>query len=190
MIALGIDQASTTGWTVGATNWNLDQWISGRFAAPKRPYPGERFLVVYEKIGELIEKYQPDVMACEAVYDPFRRLIAEARQDTFPKHTYSPSMLEFLHTLKGVVQMAGAKYSIPVEVYASQSWRATLKLPRKPEGAPDKWIKQQVIRWVRRVGGKIEGSDEADSFGICFHALHGKAAVARIPSLLDLASEG
>jgi Holliday junction resolvasome RuvABC endonuclease subunit len=189
MKALGVDQATVSGWTIGSTKTELRDWISGRFAAPKRPYPGERFLVVYERMCQLIEDHQPDVVACEAVYDPVRQLVADvqAGKDS-ALGRYNPTTLAFLHTLQGVVLMAAAKYGVPAEVYPSNSWRATLKLPRKPDGADDKWIKQATAAWVRRLGGKAVGPDECDSFGICFHALHGRAAVARIPSLFDLAA--
>lgn len=189
MKALGVDQATVSGWTIGSTRTELKDWISGRFSAPKRPYPGERFRVVYVRMCELIEEHQPDVVACEAVYDPVRQLVADiqaGKEGALGR--YNPTTLAFLHALQAVILMAAAEFSVPAEVYASNTWRATLKLPPKPFGAPDKWIKQQTAAWVKRLGGTAVGPDECDSFGICFHALHGKAAVARIPSLFDLAA--
>lgn len=189
MIALGIDQATRSGWTVGSTRWDLKDWKTGRFSAPKRPFPGERFLIVFDKVCELIKDHRPDVIACEAVYDPIRQLVAAIQAgDDKALSRYNPTTLAFLYALQGHVLSAAAKHAIPAEVYPSNSWRATLKLGHKPADADDKWIKRQTAAWVKRFSGKELGEDEADSFGICFHALHGKAAVARAPSLFEIAS--
>ena len=32
---------------------------------------------------------------------------------------------------------------------------------------------------VRRLGGRIETTDEADAWGLCFYALHGQAGIRR-----------
>lgn len=185
---LALDQATKTGWTFGGTKIELREWKSGRFKAPKRDELGERLLVVYDSVLSLIDEFDPDVLAYEQPYDPTHDAVAAVRAGKEPRGGYSRDTMNFLQGVKAAVAMAASRRSVPTESYPPQSWQSTLQLPKAPmfeaEGdalirAKQRWRKKAILTKVRSLGAKVETEDEADSWGICLHACHGKAAVAR-----------
>ena len=185
---LALDQATKTGWTFGGTKIPLHEWKSGHFKAPKRDELGERLLVVFDSVISLIETYQPDLLAYETPYDPTYDAVSAVKAGKEPRGGYSRETMNFLQGVKAAVAMAASRCSVPTESYPPQSWQATLQLPRAPffEGEGDalirrkqKWRKQTILAKVRSMGATVETEDEADSFSICLHACHGRAANAR-----------
>lgn len=181
---LALDQATRSGWTFGGTKIPLKDWKSGHFKAPKRDEEGERLIIVHDSVLSLIDQYGPDLIAYEQMFDPtFTDAKDGKERPNFNRHT-----MNFLQRVAGAVMMAAARRSIPTECYPPQSWQATLQLPKPPffevEGealirARQKWRKKAIYQKVRAMGAQVETEDEADSFGICLHACHGKPAVSR-----------
>lgn len=177
---LAIDQATQTGWTFGGSNLDLADWPSGHFRAPKRPEEGERLIIIEDSLLELIDKYDPDVLVYEEPYDPTWDAVAAAKKGKQPRSGYNRSTMQFLQRVKGCVLMAAARRSIPTESYPPRSWQATLNLPTLPYDPTDPNRKKKMVREaVRRMGANVSTFDEADSWGLCFHALHGKPGQAR-----------
>jgi Holliday junction resolvasome RuvABC endonuclease subunit len=176
MKVLALDQATQTGWTIGGDKVPLPKWTSGRFRAPKRDQLGERLIIVHDSVLALIEEHQPDMLALEQVFDP---VISSTKSGDSPAINYNSKTVSFLQKLMGAVEMAAARHSIPYDVYTSRAWRSTLKLPHKPPTADSKWIKRVTLRKVLSMGAKVGNEDEADSWGICYHALHGAPAARR-----------
>lgn len=192
---LALDQATTSGWCFGGTKIDLKDWQIGRFQAPKRPEVGERLLIVFDSTRALIERFKPDLMAFEAPYDPTYDAIADARAGKEQRVFANRDTMNFLQQVAGAIQMAAARHGVPTEAYPPQSWQSTLKLPPPPPSLveevaamPDekkrfaakrKWKKAEIVRAVQRLGGMVDTSDEADAWGICLHACHGKPAVKR-----------
>lgn len=176
---LGFDQATRCGWTFGGTKIPLPQWLSGHFRAPKRDEEGERLIILEDGALSLIDRFGPDLIAYEEPFDPTWDAIAAIKAGKEPRQGYSRATMQFLQRVKGAIIMAAARRSVPTESYPPRSWRATLKLPPKPVGADSEWIKRATRDAVRRLGATVETFDEADAWGICFHACHGKAGIER-----------
>ena len=190
---LALDQATRTGWTVGGSKIELTDWVSGHFKAPKRDEEGERLNIVYDETLALIEKYQPDLVAYERMFNP---TFTDAKRGV-ERQQFNVEIMAFLERVAGAVKMAAARTSTPTEAVRPQSWQATLKLPRKstlaelhlnerpdfknplPELSDPQWKKKMTMRAVRMLGAHVTTFDEADSWGICYHCLHGKPAVER-----------
>lgn len=203
MKCLAFDQATTTGWTIGASNLPLEKWKAGRFKAPKRPEQGERFILVEDGALALIDEFEPDLIVYEEIYDPSwdnaRRVIAgeEARTE------YARGTMQFLVGVKTAILMAAARRSIPTEGYATRSWRSVLQLPKPPTPPYDgmsakqvrewqrRWVKKATINKLQAMGAHVEQQDEADAFGLCLYALTGRPAAARAQfDLLARVKEG
>lgn len=193
-IVLALDQATKTGWTVGSPRLAFNEWTSGFFKAPKRPDEGERLIIIEDSVLALIDAYKPSLIAMERRFNPTRDAIEAARQGREARVGFDLTTMDFLTKVQAAVQMAAARRSLPIEDYAAQSWRATLKMPKAPDylkeewaalgpgkeyAARKKWIKATVVKLVKQYGGKVEGHDEADSWGICLHACHGEPAAKR-----------
>ena len=179
MKILAFDQATTSGWTFGGTKLDLREWKSGHFKAPKRDSEGDRLIIIEDSALSLIDEYGPDLIVWEEPYDPSWDAVAAARAGKPARQGYSRSTMQFLQRVKGAIMMAAARRSLATESYQPRTWRATLKLPHRPPGAPSDWIKKETLATVKRLGGNVKTFDEADSWGICFHALHGKAGIQR-----------
>ena len=177
---LAFDQATTTGWTFGGTQIDLKDWKSGRFKAPKRDEEGERLCIIEDGALSLIDEFEPDLIAYEEPYDPTWDAVTAAKKGKPIRRGFDRKVMQFLQRVKGAIIMAAARRSIATESYQPRTWQATLKVPaQKPFDAPNDWKKRAVMEHVRRMGGKVETFDEADSFGICYHACHGKAGIKR-----------
>ncbi len=194
MKVLAIDQATNSGWTFGASNLPFDQWVSGHFRAPKRDEEGERLIIIEDSVLALIDEYQPDLLAYESPYDPSWDAVNAAKAGKEPRHGYDRKTMQFLQRVKGALMMAAARRSLPTESYPPQSWQATLRLPKisnaqweawsalpdaRRQAARRKWKKEIIKATIERLGGNVGTFDEADSWGIAFHALHGKAGARR-----------
>jgi len=191
MKILAFDQATTTGWCFGSTIIDLRDWETGHFVAPKRPLEGERLILVEDGVLELIDRFKPGLVVHEEPYDPTPDMARAVRAGKEPRTGYNQATIHFLQRVKGAIMMAAARRSIPVEGYLPRSWQSTFKLPMKPpsdawvtgrDGKPKVdplWKKKAVMRYVRSLGANVETWDEADAFGICYHACHGKPGMER-----------
>ncbi len=175
MKVIGIDQATTSGFCLAGDKIDFADWTTGHFKAAKRPEEGDRLNFIYDSILGLIDGFEPDLLACESAFDPTVQDFKSGKE----RPQFNRSTMQFLQRIKGAVIMAAARRSIPVEEYQPRSWRVTLKLPEKPYGADSKWIKRETQTALARYGIKTATLDEADAAGIAFHALHGKAGIAR-----------
>jgi Holliday junction resolvasome RuvABC endonuclease subunit len=181
---LAFDQSSAkSGWTFGSTATPLGEWISGRFRAPKRDEIGERMNIIYDAALDLIDIHGPDIVVIERPFDPsWQEATAAAKGEEY-RQQFSRATMNLLQMVRGAILMAAARRSVPTEDYPTQSWQATLKLPYPPADIPKAkrslWKKEEVRRIVTRMGAKVETLDESDSWGLCFHALHGKAGIKR-----------
>ena len=172
---LALDQATTTGWCCAGTGIALSEWTCGHFRAPKRPFEGQRLIIIHDHVLVLIDDWKPDVVALEAPFDP----TVQDMKAGIERPQFNRATMQFLQRVKAAVLMAAARRSIPTEEYQPRTWRATLKLPQRPPDADSKWLKQQTVAVIRRLGIAIKTNDEADAAGIAFHACHGKAGVKR-----------
>lgn len=195
MRILAFDQASLSGWCFGGSKIDFKDWETGHFQAPKRPEVGERLLIVFDSARKLIERFKPDLMAWETPYDPTWDAVKDAREGKEQRVFANRDTMNFLQQVAGAIQMAAARHGVPTESYPPQSWQSTLKLPPPPPSMTEewaamtdekkrfaarrKWKKEEIVRAVIRLGGKVQTSDEADAWGICLHACHGKPAAKR-----------
>lgn len=190
MRVLSFDQATITGWCIGGDKLPLPQWVTGHFKTPKRDVVGERLVIAADTIGQLMDDHLPDLVVWETRFDPS---LVERRGEETAWKTNSKTR-DFLCKIEGLLQEATARRGIMSEHYGSRTWRATLKLPSISQQQWDawrdmspslqqsrrtKWLKDQTILAVRRLGGQVETADEGDAWGIAFHAIHGKAGIAR-----------
>jgi Holliday junction resolvasome RuvABC endonuclease subunit len=187
---LALDQATRSGWTFGGTKLDLRQWKSGHFSAPRRDEEGERLNLIYDNCLCLIDEHQPDLVAYEEPFDPTWDALEALKKGKQPRSNFNRTTLTFLERVKGAVMMAASRRSVPTEGYSPRQWQATLQLPKTPAADPrwdestqvklrQKWRKQAIFKRVLALGGRITTEDEADSWGICLHACHGKVANAR-----------
>lgn len=199
--ALAFDQATTTGYTFGGTKIDLPQWQSGHFQALKRPLPEERLVLIEDTAGKLMDQFKPDIVIFE---QPFNPTFSDSKKGV-QRIQFDQKVMEFLSGVMWAVRMAAARRAIPTEGYAPRTWRSALDLPSKPRltmddiaerakaGIEDKVarfkgdeIKKLTREAVRRLGAHVETLDEADSWGLCYYALCGKAGARRAQEdLLD-----
>lgn len=178
---LAIDQSSTNnGWTFGSTSLDLKAWTTGKFRVPKRPEIGERLIIMEDTLLELIDRFDPDLLVHEKPFDP---TWSEAKADHAGKpvrRQFNRKTMQLLQKVEGVVLMAAARRGLAVEAYEARSWQATLNLPKVAYDPSDANAKKKLVRQaVRMMGANVETFDEADSWGICYHALHGKPGMER-----------
>lgn len=185
---LALDQATVTGYAVGDNHSFENKTVEfGRFKAPKRQVLGERLLIFYGTLNELIDFYKPDILVYEKVFVPRPEPVrfddaGKYVQPRKPKIPYNPDVTEFLLKLAGIVGLVAAKRLLPVEEYGPSSWRKTAL----GHGHPDEPKKAMRLR-AKQLGYNVEVDDESDAIGILMHALHGPPANARAQTdLLDL----
>lgn len=190
---LALDQATRTGWTVGGAKINLPQWISGHFHAPKRDEEGERLCLIEDSCLSLIDDHRPDLIVYEEPFDPTWDALEALKKGKEPRSNFNRNTLAFLQRVKGAVMMAAARRGIPTESYTPRQWQSILEMPKGPELIPQhiatdpqalvqyrqKWRKKLIFDRCRKLGARIETSDEADSWAMCLYACHGKAGAAR-----------
>lgn len=178
---LAIDQSSTNnGWTFGSPQLDLRAWTTGKFRTPKRPEIGERLIIMEDTLLELIDRFDPDLLAYEKPFDPTWSEAKKEQEGKKVRRQFNRKTMQLLQKVEGVVLMAAARRDLPVESYQARSWQATLNLPFVEYDEKDPNRKKKVIRdAVRRMGADVSTFDEADSWGICYHACHGKPAAER-----------
>jgi hypothetical protein len=190
MKVLAFDQATVTGWCIGGDKIPLPQWVTGHFKTPKRDVVGERLVIAADTIGQLMDDHLPDLVVWETRFDPS---LVERRGEASPWKTNAATR-DFLCKIEGLLEEATARRGIMSEHYGSRTWRATLKLPAlsaqqwdawggltpsQVQSRRTKWIKDETMKAIRRLGGKVGTTDEADAWGIAFHSLHGQAGIKR-----------
>lgn len=182
---LALDQSSSrTGWAFGTPN---DKPTYGSFRSPKRDVVGERLAIVYDELGALMDKYEPDLCAFETPFFPVDRgpkkdgetyrfssrvgVVKEKQGAAF-----NPKVISLLQKVAGIVELQAARRGIPVESYASRSWPPTILGMSVPHGADAKIMVRQRCR---ALGMPTEGDDESDAIGIWYHAAYGAPAATR-----------
>ncbi len=188
---LAFDQATVTGWCFGGTKIDFPLWRTGHFRMPKRDVEGERLVIIRDEVMVLCAQHQPDLVVWETPFDP---TVIEPRPGAKPAIMTNRTTIRFLTKLEGVLQEVTARLGIPAESYAPRSWRTALKLPginaqqwetwkgmtpAQVQAKRTKFTKDQTMLAVRRLGGRIETPDEADAWGLCFYACHGRAGIKR-----------
>jgi hypothetical protein len=191
---LALDQATTTGYCLASSSLPLEKWKTGHFRAPKRDIDGERFVLIEDTVIALAKDWEPDFIAYELPYDPTHEMMQRAAAGKPVRAQYNQKTMRFLRGVEVALEMAATRLVLPLEAYTPKAWRATLKLPgitpqiwetfrdmtdAGRQAMRTKTIKQQTILAVRRLGGQIQTNDEADAWGIAFHALHGQPGIKR-----------
>lgn len=182
---LAFDQSSSrTGWAFGIPGENPKH---GSFRSPKRDVIGERLAIIYDCAGELMDEFQPDLVAMETPFFPI---------DMTPRHdgesvrfsarvgtthakkgaAFSPKVISVLQKVAGIIELQTARRGIPLESYASRSWPPTILGGSVPRDADAKVMVRQRCRLM---GMPTDSDDESDAIGIWWHAAHGAPASAR-----------
>lgn len=194
---LALDQSTgRTGWTYGGSKIPLSDWKSGHFRAPRRDEEGERLIIIHDSLLSLIDEHAPDLVAYETPFDPTFDILEALKKGKQPRSNFNRRTMDLLQGVKAAVTMAAARRNLPTETYPPRSWQATLQLPKAPAFATmepahlirvrQKWRKQAIFKRVRQMGGQVETEDEADSWGLAFHVLHGAPGAKRAQmSLLE-----
>lgn len=207
MKILALDQATKTGWAVGdETSLERRAIEFGVFKMPKRDVLGDRLMIFRSTLNEIIDHYQPELIAYERPYWPqpgaprgfvaIGKVIArlrsgssagsiigwlnavEAEEGGPPK--ISADTLQFLQKVEGLVITTATERHLPYEGYASQSWRKTaVGYGHAPPGAEDEHMKKAMMAKAKLLGYKPDSYDESDAIGILIHALHGPPGSAR-----------
>lgn len=177
MRALGIDQATVSGWCAGDAGTTRG-WAFGSFRMPKRDDQGERLVIFRDGLVDLIERYKPDIVAYEQVYQPVGEHNARKADDAKGPR-FNVKTIGFLKNLEGVLIECTARHGIITHHYPSASWRVTaLGMGRLP-GAPAGELKRMMVRRAKSLGYDVKDDNEADAIGILMHELMGPPAAAR-----------
>lgn len=219
MRILALDQATQTGWAVGDQNSFERKTVDkGVFRMPKRPAMGERLLYFRNGLLERIDHFKPDLIAHEEPYWPHqsapagtisvgyaKALVLKVSsgamtkgaaladlsriEEKEPAGQISADMLQFLQMVKGQLIEVAAERGVPVESYASSTWRKTaLGMGRAPKGSEKGILKKMMMAKAKALGFPCETEDEAEAIGILLHALHGAPAAERAQGdLLEMA---
>ena len=180
---LALDQSTATGFCLAGTNLPLDQWETGRFRLPKRAELGERLLVAFKETSSLIERWWPDVLALEEPFSPIGEIIATARAGKPITKAFNVETTNLLQMIRGAVITAAAAQSVPTETYTPSTWRKNfVGYGMAPKGSAKDHMKRAVFNRVVMLGGKPGNFDEADAWGIAYHACHGRAGAERAQS--------
>lgn len=179
MRILALDQATVTGWAVGDDKAFQDRKVEfGRFKVSKRAVLGERLLIFGNSLRDRIEFYKPELIAYERVFVPApnegKFVDGKWSPPDKPKIPYNPDTMSFLLKIAGILGYVAADMRIPVEEYASASWRKSFL----GHGRVDDPKKAARLR-AKQLGYDVEIDDESDAIGILFHALHGPPGSAR-----------
>lgn len=173
---LAFDQATSSGW---AFQDGDQKPIYGHFRAPKREDVGERLAFIYDRAGELMDRFEPTLVAHEKPFFPVQRggPVKPTDDQEPPKGaTFNVATISFLHKVEGVIQLQAARRGIAVESYGSRSWPPTI-LGRSAFKGED--VKAAVRSRCRTLGHNPETLDESDAIGILYHALYGAPAAKR-----------
>lgn len=189
MKVLAIDSATSSGFAAGDEHCFEDRnAVFGSFRAPKREVVGERLAIFYERLGELITKHEPELIAYEKPYFPLSMVTAaKPSKLRFSNRTgvamekgkgpaFNVGTIIFLHNLAGVIELLAAQRGIPAECYTSDQWRPTVfggPVPRDTDK------KRGVMLRMKALGFQVQTDDQSDALGILMHALHGPPASAR-----------
>lgn len=182
MIGLAIDPATATGAAWGS---ELRELKVTHFKIPKREALGERLVFLSDRIEELIVRASPDIMLTEEPFMPFQGTgKPEADEEGRTKFKFSPQTMDFLRYVKAIIHEKAARHGVPLEAYASSSWRVTALGYGRAAGVD---LKAAMMAKARTLGYSCETEDEADAIGIWMHGMLGPTAAARKQSsLLDV----
>lgn len=179
MRVLALDQSiAKTGWALADSTATPPVICFGRIITPKREIIGERLVVIRDALNSLLDEHKPDLVTFE---DPF-----VPHQGT---KTGSQEVSDALRFVLGLVHVATAERSIPMEHYHTATWRVWLTgYGRAPKGSADGFMKRQVLLSVRARGYKPADDNEGDAIGMALYAVNGDPAHARAQGdLLSLA---
>jgi crossover junction endodeoxyribonuclease RuvC len=153
MRVLGLDPGLRhTGWGIIDVAGNRLTYVAdGVVSAPVDPPLGERLVVLYRQIGEVLERFRPDEAAVE---------------ETFVNKNASSTLK--LGVARGVVLLAPAERGLPVAEYSAN-------LVKKSVVGAGHAEKTQVQMMVRRLlpGCTTMKADAADALAVAIcHAHH------------------
>ncbi len=161
MLVLGVDPGSrTTGWgLVTRHRGGYKHLASGAIHATVTEGLANRVLFIHRGVSEVISRYQPDVVAVEAIFH----------------HRSADSALKLGHA-RGVVLLAAAEAGLSIYEYAP----AHIKKAVSGYGRADK---AQVARMVEMLLGEtMTGTfDITDALAVAItHLAHGPAGNMRV----------
>jgi Holliday junction resolvasome RuvABC endonuclease subunit len=190
MKILAFDQATKTGWCFGDPDGAKP--IFGKFHAPKRDADGERLMIIYDYAGELMDRWQPDLVVHEKAFMPVgdaysggdpvpakfsnRVGFTKGKREKGQRAAFNVKVISLLQKIEGIIQLQAARRSLPIEAYGSRSWPPTILGGPVPQGSD---VKQLVRMRARSLGHIAESDDESDAIGLWYHAAYGKPAAER-----------
>jgi crossover junction endodeoxyribonuclease RuvC len=161
MLILGADPGSLrTGYGVLESDGRRHRMVEfGVLSPPPRAPLPQRLLYLHGRMGDLIARVEPDLMAVEDVF-----------------HAANSRSALVLGHARGVLLLAGAEANLPIHTYAP----ATVKAQVTGFGGADK---RQVAYMVARLLGLSAAStppgDAADALAVALCAAQRPAAEAR-----------
>jgi len=162
MRILGIDPGlRTTGFgVVEASGAELVYVASGTISTQHlatRALP-ERLKVLFQGIGEVVQRYQPDSASIEIVFV-----------------NVNPQSTLLLGQARGALITALVSHNVPVAEYTALQMKQAVA----GHGRAQKGQIQEMVRRLLRLGG-LPGSDAADALGLAITHAHAGKAMARL----------
>ena len=162
MRVLGIDPAAAgpTGYGVVETDGRGYRVLDfGALRHARKASPASRLRAVHALMARLVEKYQPDAVAVEAVFTALNMKTALR-----------------LAEVRGVVLLAAAQNDVPVHSYAPREVKAHVA----GYGHADKHQMQQMVRVVLGLRTAPEPSDAADALAVALCHIYAAQARERL----------
>ena len=160
MIALGIDPGTARmGYGVVVAGSELRAVEYGVVETrPDRPMP-ERLVILFDRLGELLEAHRPDVVAVEQLF--FARNVTTAIA---------------VGQARGVVLLAAARAGVPVVEYAPTE----VKQAVVGFGRADKEQMQEMVRILLGLEHPPDPDDAADALAVALCHLQSAAFAAHV----------
>lgn len=153
MLILGIDPGTTvTGYgLLKCDKQSIEAIDYGCIRPPQKEHLHQRYLIIYESIEHLIEKYQPDALSIETQF--IQKNIQGAIK---------------LGMARGVSIVAAAKKSIPIFEYAPAKAKKSLV----GNGRASKQQVQYMVQKLLRITQKDIPEDAADALCLAYCHYH------------------
>jgi len=146
LVILGIDPGTLiTGFGVIKAGSVIQPLDFGCIRPPSKLPPSQRYLIIFQGIDHLIDKYQPDAIAVETQF--------------VYKNVQSAMKLGMA---RGMVLLAGAKKNIPLFEYAPKK----AKLAVVGNGSASKHQVQKMVQALLRLPEPPEPEDAADALAL------------------------
>lgn len=147
MRVLGIDPGiAITGYSIVEETQGKVQLIEAQavMTPSGMPFP-ERLLSLYEKLGDILRTYRPDVMSLEQLFF----------------NTNAKTAL-IVGQARGVVQLAAVTHRVPIVEYTPLQ----VKMSLTGYGRADKSQIQQMVKTLLKLPGMLTPDDVADAAAI------------------------